>query len=451
MSPVGNYVVKTAQMQKAGRLNTAQRSVDLMGRATQRVMYLISRRCARVLGIAIVLASSAPTSPVLHAQSPGPVVVSGEDWAFPFTPEPAPYSGLFHMGPTVAPSGMVRHIGRTLTWASLNPSENVFDFSYVDDVLTAAKAGNYGVVFRLKSSVYDGAEAGQAGTQSQMIPQWVVDKYDLTDGFTFDTGPNRTYAAPWHPEVQAEFYKLLQQFGQRRLLESPHLLAIYLHGVSTSAGEEMSIGDSTYTDQAAFTAVNAGYDGSLYGSPLADAIMDCWTTRMDRWAEVAGPYVYKVAWVGAGSWSGITYPQFLLDNYALSLGLGARHGFLEHYYNGQVRPPVAGQFYNGAYVTNDWTHALRDGRFWGDENEVANQYKDPFDRDQDLGPGEPRDLAYRSSFFRAAQLGMNFLWISNATIDRAGNNNGDSTDDALPKWFTLVAGKPAAESPDAAV
>jgi len=393
----------------------------------------------------------AAVAPLALAQSPAPTTASGEDWSFPFTPAPSLYSGLFRMGPTSAPSGMVKHIGRTLSWASLNPSDGVFDFSYVDGVLAAAQAGNYSVIFRLKSSVVAGSEQGQGGTQSQMMPQWVVNKYNLTSGFTFNTTSSKTYGAPWNAGVQAEFYKLIQEIGRRRLLESPHVFAFYLHGCSSSDGEEMYIGDSTYTNQAAVTAVNAGYTGASHGSPLADAIMDCWETRMDHWAEIAGPYIYKVIWVGASGWSGVTYPKTLLNNYALTLGLGGRHGFIEHYYYGAVQTPVAGQNYGGAYVTSNWSHALRDGRYWGDENEETDEYKNPFNKTQDIPAGEARDLAYRSSFFRASQLGMNFLWTESTPIDRAGNNDGNSTNDALPTWFTLVAGKGPAESPDAAI
>ena len=30
------------------------------------------------------------------------------------------------------------------------------------------------------------------------MPQWVVTKYNLTSGFTFNTVSDKTYAAPWH-------------------------------------------------------------------------------------------------------------------------------------------------------------------------------------------------------------------------------------------------------------
>src|SRR5690606_32317468 len=59
---------------------------------------------------------------------------------------------------------------------------------------------------------------------------------------------------------------------------------------------------------------------------------------------------------------------------------------------------------------------------------------------------------YKSSFFRAAQVGMNFLWSESNPIDYAGNVDGQaSSADLMPNWFTLIAGKRPFEAPDAIV
>lgn len=389
------------------------------------------------------------------AQSIPPSTHPGEDWSFPYDPEIAPYSGLFRMGNAKQPGGIVKHVGRTLTWAALNPREDVYDFTFVENALAAAKSGGYGVIFRLKASLLSGvAEEGQGQAQSTMVPRWVIDKYANTDTPvpSFAVSLQKTYIAPWHAGVQSEFAKLLREWGRRRYLESENLLGLYLHGVSSSSGEEMYVGDKVDLPAVTAAATACGF------SDIGTAITSAWKHRMDLWQEAAGPYVFKIVWVGAGSWQGVHYDQRGLDAYALHKGLGARHGFIERYYYGSVHPPVAGQRYDGAYVSSDWRHPLRDGRYWGDENEEDDEYDDPThvpapDKNyvrRPLPPGEAHELAYRSSFFRAAQLGMNFLWTENGPIDWAGNSDGLFTNDPLPTWFIAVAGKGPTESPDAA-
>ncbi len=385
---------------------------------------------------------------VTHAQSPAPATAGGEDWSFPVSVTEEPYSGLFRLGSDSspdAPGGLVKNIGRTLTWASLNPAEDVYDFSYLENVLDSAATAtpSYGVIFRLKSSVHDGTEQGQGGVQTQLIPQWVLDKYSIqaqphgdaddtgySDNDTFHTTHNKLYVAPWHPGVQAEWRKFIREFGRRKYIQSRHFIAIYLHGVSKSDGEEMDIEAGEFRGQAEDTVPGSGY------ATLGAALMGCFQQRMDTWAQAAGPYIHKVIWVGAGTISGVdsAYNPVDLDNYALVTGLGSRRGFIEHYYYGRIQPPTAGQNYNNGYMTSDWSAELRDGRYWGDENEETDEYGSV--------TGEIRELAYKSSFFRAAQVGMNFLWTGAAPIGYAGG---------IPGWFTKVAGKPAAHSPDAAV
>lgn len=406
-----------------------------------------SSRLARPFSAALVPLAALAAASVAHAQSPAPSTAAGEDWSFPFTVTEEPYSGLFRMGASAQPDaagGLVKNVGRTLTWASVNPAEDVYDFSYLENALSSAATASpsYGVIFRLKSSVLDGSEEGQGGTQSQFVPQWVLDKYNITapahggddttysDNDTFHTTGNKLYVAPWHPGVQAEWQKFIREFGRRKYIQSPHFIAIYLHGISKSSGEEMDIDSTTYVNQAANTVAGSGY------SSLGAALMGTFQQRMDTWVQAAGAYIHKVIWVGAGEFHGVdsAYNRVDLDNYALVSGLGSRRGFIEHYYYGRIQPPTAGQNYNNGYVTSDWSAELRDGRYWGDENEETDEYGSV--------TGEIRDFAYKSSFFRAAQVGMNFLWTSTTPIGYAGG---------IPGWFTKVAGKPAAQSPDAAV
>jgi hypothetical protein len=250
--------------------------------------------------------------------------------------------------------------------------------------------------------------------------------------------------------VQAEFRKLIREIGRRGFLENNACMGFYLHGISHSYGEEMDLHSPAYADQANAAAIASGFTGAIHGNPLADAIMDCWTKRMAWWAEAAGSHIGKVAFVNAGNMPGKPYQQDKLAAFSLALGLGERHGNIEEYFYGDVLPDKQGQSYvPGGYVETDWDHPLRRGRYWGDENEQMNHYRMP---DGSQPSDEVRALCYRSSFFRAAQLGMNFLWTDAGFVNAAGNAdraNVADGDDFLPAWFTLVAGKGPELSPDA--
>ncbi len=399
--------------------------------------------------------------PSLAFADNAPRVIPGEAeaWRFPagYEPRPLNYSGIYQMDAPRSPP-MLPHIGHTLSWSALNPSEGVYDFSYVERELAAAERGGYKIVFRLKASVAhaDPPEVGQDGLSARMIPSWVIEKHQLSPQHLFVTsdpsipGVDRykQYASPWHPGVQAEFRRFITEFARRGILESNQCAAVYLHGISISSGEEMDLRYPQIAANANAAALAAGYTGEKHGNPLADAIMDCWPARMRWWAEFAGDRIYKIAFVGAGNMPGFPYPQSGLVETAQRLGLGQRYGNIEEYYYGNVIPPKHGQRYvSPGYVETDWTHPLRDGRYWGDENEEMNHYRMP---DGSEPPDAVRALCYRSSFFRAAQLGMNFLWTNVHYIDAAGTADGRADEnDFIAKWFTQVAGKKPELAPDA--
>lgn len=316
---------------------------------------------------------------------------------------------------------LIRHRGMTLTWADLNPAEGVFDFSHLERQLEAARTSGGMALFRLKASILDGEEQGVVNRQRRFVPQWVVDKHRPP---TFLIGPGKRYVAPWHPGVQAEFAGLVREIGRRGYLASPHFLAIYLHGISASRGEELNIKEETYT--------RAAQEAGL----TPQTLVDCFRARIDRWVEAAGAQIGKVVWVGCGEIKGMPYPREALDDYALSKGLGARGGFIEHYFYGPIHPPAAGQTYVDGHVRVNYGAPLRDGRYFGDENE----------EDDEFGTASGRELAFaaRTPYFRAAQAGINFLWVSAKTIAWAGGGEG------IPGWYARVAGKGPKEAPDAA-
>lgn len=384
--------------------------------------------------IVVSLAAGIAAFDTLRAQTPGPVASNGESaiWSFPdFTPQPIRYSGYATTGSITS---LIRNRATTVTWKDLNPSEGVYNWQLIQDTIDEA-ASDGGALFRLKASIYDGSEEGI----TQMIPDWVLEKYpDIETDYLFNTKSDKVYVAPWHLGVQAEFKRLIQELCRTRYLESNRVIGFYLHGVSSSNGEEMNL-DSAYVAGAA--ATTAGGDDTS----LAAAIEDCWDSRMAWWSESAGAVGRrKIGWVGSGAWTGMSpsYDRDWLDSQALdTYGLGLRHGRIEHYYTARLHPPLAGQsIENDSYIVSDWdpsTDPIRDGRFWGDENEEGSIW--------DSGGWEsshPDETAvlYKSSFFRAAQLGLNYLWTIGVAVNKAGD---------VPAWFRAIAGKGPDLSPDA--
>ena len=357
---------------------------------------------------------------LLAARAAEPIVAEGEDWSLPGWVQPKPYSGFYAMN-SRAEHPLIKHLGMTLTWKALNPAEGVYDFSVLEKYLDLAQQRGGMVLFRLKASVLDGLEQGVTGGERQFIPPWVVAKHHPA---TFHTRPDKLYAAPWNPGVQSEYRKLVLEIGRRGYLASPQFLAIYLHGISKSHGEEMSVPDERYVRE----AMAAGL--------TADVLLACWQARMDAWAEAAGRFSGKVIWVGTAEFKGLPYPREELDAYARAKGFGLRGGFIEHYFYGHLAPPVAGQSYVDGHVVSDWSAPLRDGRYFGDENEETDEFGD--------AKGRELDVAVRSPYFRAAQVGINYLWVTRQTVEWAGGAKG------IPGWFVNVAGKGPAESPDAA-
>lgn len=348
-------------------------------------------------------------------------IANGEDWSLPAWVQPVPYSGLFAMNGNVS-HPLIRHTGFTLTWFDLNPAEGVYDFRLVEKKLAEAKARGGMVMFRLKSSVLDSLEQGTVNNQRQLIPQWVVDKHRPP---TFRTKPDKLYVALWDPGVQAEWRKFILEFGRRGYLRSPHCMGVYLHAFSPSNGEEFGLNNARYAAEAQAAGLTA------------ETLMDCMKFRIDAWCEAAGPDIGKIAFVNPGGITGLEYPRAELLQYAFSRGLGWRGGFIEHYYYGSLHPPLAGQVYTeDGYMLSDWNSPAVDGRIFSDENEETDEF----------GRAAGKELAVmvRSPYFRAAQVGINFLWVSPATIDWVGGEEG------IGKWYTLVAGKRPAESPDAA-
>jgi len=359
-------------------------------------------------------------------------VKPGFDWTLPVTVKPSEYSGAFYMGrgPDFPDVTM---IGRVYTWSELNPREDVYDFSRIRELLKNAESDGSRVVLRLFCLTTSHSSPVAGIKKTPFVPQWVMKKHKPEEFYTyrgaglkrFQTGKSKNYyikvAAPWNKGLQAELAGFIEQFAKQGFFEHESLTGIYIHGFSTSFGEEFWLDESCLQ-----SAKAAGM--------TEESLMKAFEDRIDRWVSAAGENVHKLVWINFGGINGSGYDQDRLNDYALKKGLGLRDGGLEYYH--RYIPPAYGQTYSDGYVSVDWSHPLRStNRYFGEELEcTARKFV------KSGIPARQQTHLSESSLMRAAQLGMKYLWTSREFINTAPE---------MFRWWTLIAGKGPKESPDA--
>lgn len=360
-----------------------------------------------------------------------PAIKDGEDWSLPEAVVPDDYAAVFYMDYSSGKEIYFKGIGRTFSWAQLNPGENTYDFSVIRDALDLASNSNRMLIMRLKNSVVSRKDPWSNMVTGPFIPQWVLDKHLPTTFYTLkddsheegnvdiDSDHFIKVVAFWEEQVQQEFKKFVGEFGNHDFFADEHFGGLYIQAISTSFGEECWLEPKYATD------ARLNY-GMTYDT-LENAIKD----RMDWWADAAGKHVHKLAWVGFG-WMGMDWLSVgdRVDAYALDKGIGWRGGGVE-YYNRYV--PNRSEFIeqNNGYAIIDWEHPVRaESRFFGEEGE--NAYLNE--------PAPAPKHMVQSMIMRSSQIGFNFLWISEPVKNLAPD---------MMRWYSLTAGKHPHESPDA--
>lgn len=281
-------------------------------------------------------------------------IENGFDWSFPYHVTPKSNSGAFYMN-TLGESEDIQCIGVTLFWSLLNPAEDVYDFTMLDQIISLAEEHNVKIVLRLKCSVVDRYTGGSDADQYlPYIPQWVLDKHNPTIFYTLLKPPTFIQvAAPWNEGVQKELHKFISVFGKENFLSHDRLAGLYVHGISSSAGEEFWL-DRRYTQYA------------LEAGMTEEKLMKAFENRITWWAEAAGENVHKLAWVCFGNIQEQNYDPDRLNDFALKKGLGYRGGGIE-YYNAWVHEYLGQTLDEEGHVEADWNHPFRDGKrfFWG--------------------------------------------------------------------------------------
>lgn len=348
-------------------------------------------------------------------------ISTGSDWSLPDLVQASSRSGGLYMDRNPDSSSLSLK-GITLSWANLNPAKNQYDFSDLDTALGMAKNESYQIIIRLKCHVVARRNlSGAMDANCPYVPQWVLNLHSPAQFVTRDTSEKYIrVAAPWDTGLQKEFLTFISFFGQQGYLADERIAGIYITGISSSLGEEFWL-HCDYLQN----ALNAGMTENL--------LLMTYKNRIDAWIDASCENVHKLIWIGYGGIQNSGYDGDQLNDYALDLGLGWRHGGPENYHD--ILPPEVGQTYTNGYLEADWSHPLRDGqRIFLGEIEYIFEQPDPAN-----AQAEQTHMT-ESAIMRMAQLGMNYAWTSADFLEYAPQ---------MFEWWTLTAGKDPWDSPDA--
>jgi hypothetical protein len=358
-------------------------------------------------------------------------IAEGEDWTLPESTTRNQYGGLsyqqYQLDEAMADDRISLYLATT-SWNDLNPADNVYDFSPIDDFIAEASEHNLkGIVMRMKASVIQ-RDAPWDDGPVQFIPQWVLDKHNPNTFQMSDTVLE--VVAPWDSGVQMEYHEFIQAFANAGYFSNNMIQGIYLHGISSSFGEEFWC-EPDYMDDAEAAGMT---DQVLY---------DTFKQRIDWWVEEAGEdYTGKIAWIGVG-W----FPDYEivdgLDDYAVSQGLGVRHGGFDvsHYTH---YPDSWGQYWEDDYAMTDWDYVLRkEQRIIADELEYHGALTITDINDDEYPDYTPEvNFSPMSALYRASVFGMNIIWTAKDIVDKIPD---------MYRWYSYTAGKLPADSPDASI
>ena len=349
-------------------------------------------------------------------------ISTGTDWSLPNWVQRSSRSGGFYMDRDPDRSFLSLK-GITLSWANLNPAQNAYDFSGLDTALEKAENENYKIIIRLKCHVTARKDlTGAMDADCPYVPRWVLDLHNPEQFVTRDTSDKYIrVAAPWDNGLQKELLTFINFFGKKGYLADERIAGIYITGFSSSLGEEFWL-HRDYLEN----ALNAGM--------TEQSLLTAYQTRINAWVEAAGVHVHKLIWIGYREIQNSGYDKDKLNDYALDMGLGWRHGGPDTYHD--ILAPEVGQTYTNGYMKVDWSHPLRDGQhvFLG---EVEYTFEQP---DADKAQAEQTHMT-QSAIMRMAQLGMNYAWTLKEFLAYAPR---------MFEWWTKTAGKNPWEGLDAA-
>lgn len=353
---------------------------------------------------------------VSSAQTPAPIeptpwrtaddIIDGWDWSLPPGVEAVPYSGVKYYDKAGRTIPGNRIISVRSSWRELEPEEGHFDFEPLREKLRNLPEDCAGAELHMYASVYETRYLNTGKITPGTAPLWLTEQYGIP---IVEETPKTNLATPfqvvnldiWDERYHQRYLKFVEGFGSSGIAQMPEIMLSYVHGRSSSRGEE----------------AGGRYEGRA---------LECMKERMAAWARAFEGVEYKLAWVGNSG--------EILD-YAYELGMGQRNGFVEmvllHADNRQL-----GQYLDedGYLCVDESCLPIAEGRALGDENEeyARNVHVPRF------GPVETWLHRYRESMLRVLQMRRSFIWCE-------GN---PWVDPPLLAYVSLELGRSVETAPD---
>ncbi|MBW2263764.1 MAG: hypothetical protein JRG91_17520, partial [Deltaproteobacteria bacterium] len=315
---------------------------------------------------------------------------------------------------------------RTCSWASLNPEEGVYDFDIIWDRIADLEDTPFVFGLRVSSIVLEN------------VPEWVMTKHSPA---TFVSARHGfTMVNPMDPDVEAEFMLFMEALAAEDFGSHPKVVFAYIHGFSTSLGEEMWLD----WDDFPLAVSDWGMTSELYHG---------WAIRrIDAWLDAFAGNEDKLIWVGTPS----SLQQTLGDewnlasidvcNHVLESGCAFRGGIIE-LFNGRMVPLTTGQDLeldphgrdgpiHDAYMVTDLDYPpIAENRATGDENEEYDGRK---------WPVEENPHRWHESTLRCLSMHFRFVYIVEDAYEidtdlsaYAQKTFGKRVDDSIDAWSYL--------------
>jgi len=297
-------------------------------------------------------------------------------------------------------------------WRQIEAREGVYDFSLVRElILDASEEGRYAVKMGLGASVWEtryfrGLDyKTTVRTTPGTAPEWLIE-YGVAK---IEERPNRSVPFQvvnldiYDPAYHERYLRMVRAFGKSGIPQMKELDLCYVHLKSASRGEEGS--------------------GPKPGDP-----------RRARYEERLR------AWVAA--FTGVAYKLCNVSHkaedmaLAVTLGMGQRNGFVEHYMLHAPNPSLGQVLDEDGYLVADEKHPLiAENRASGDENEEYT-----WRHEVRFGPIETFPHRYLESMLRVLQMRRNFVWAEGGSW---------LVNPPLLHYVALELGKNARNAPDA--
>lgn len=333
-------------------------------------------------------------------------IIDGWDWSLPPGIEPVPYSGVKYYDRAGRTLPGNRIVSVTSSWRELEPEEGQFDFGSLRQKLLNLPEDCVGAELHVYASVYETRYLNSGKVTPGTAPSWLIERYDIP---IIEEQPKTNIATPfqvvnldiWDDRYHQRYLRFVEAFGESGIAQMPQIMLSYVHGRSSSRGEE----------------AGGRYEGRA---------LQCMKERMEAWARAFKGVEHKLAWVGNSG--------EILD-YAYALGMGQRNGFVEmvllHADNRQL-----GQCLDedGYLCVDESCPPIAEGRAFGDENEeyAPNVHVPRF------GPIETWPHRYRESMLRVLQMRRNFIW----------SESNPWVDPPLLAYVSLELGRTVGDAPD---